>query len=333
MPLAALVRPDGYVPLTDRFLPHSAAGRAAIIGAFAALPFVHLLVVAGLDPNGWGAAVAEGLPSRFVNAYLIVLSFWGARHVAVRLVGVCRLTHDHGPRATWLTWLLPPVVLDVILGLATEGSRIGALPSGVAAGDGPIVVLSFGLVILVRLPQMAAFWTVVVALLTTARIDPERLPARYPDDRSLGMRPVGELVVVIFLLFSAAFVPVFLVSDISAVAFMPTIGLFLLGIAAMILGVWQIHRRMAHERTQQVDAATARFAAAYRAAVASEGAPTAKALEAASARLSTAEALLRGAESIHEWPFDERMQRIVAIVMTGVITGLIIRAILLPFGS
>ena len=41
--------------------------------------------------------------------------------------------------------------------------------------------------------------------------------------------------------------------------------------------------------------------------------------------LLVAEAILRGAESIHEWPFDDQMQRVAAIVMTGVVTGIVVR--------
>ncbi len=337
MTLAAIVRPDGYVPLTDRLLPRSPGARVAVIAGFAVLPFVHLLVVASIAPEGWAAAIAAGLPSRFVNAFLVVLSFWGAHHLGARLVEVCGLTHDHGPRATWLTWLMPPVVLDLVLGLANELTRLADLGPARAADDLPTLALSFVLALLIRLPQMAAFWTVVVALLMTARVDAEQLPGRYPDDRSLGMRPVGELVFVVFVMFSAAFVPVFLISEVSAIEFVPTIGLFVLGITAMVLAVWQVHRRMADERARQVSVAKARFAEAYRAAQAAsgggEGTAAERALDAAATRLSTAEALLRGAESIYEWPFDERMQRIVAIVLTGVVTGLIIRAVLLPFGT
>jgi hypothetical protein len=49
-------------------------------------------------------------------------------------------------------------------------------------------------------------------------------------------------------------------------------------------------------------------------------------------RLLEAEAILRGAESIFAWPFDEGMQRIVAVVATGVVTALAVRLVFFPFG-
>jgi hypothetical protein len=48
--------------------------------------------------------------------------------------------------------------------------------------------------------------------------------------------------------------------------------------------------------------------------------------------MSTVDALVKGAESIQPWPLDEGMLRVVAIVVTGVTTGIIIRLILFALG-
>ena len=39
--------------------------------------------------------------------------------------------------------------------------------------------------------------------------------------------------------------------------------------------------------------------------------------------------LLDGAESIHEWPFDERTQRIAGLLISSVITGVVVRLVIL----
>jgi hypothetical protein len=105
--------------------------------------------------------------------------------------------------------------------------------------------------------------------------------------------------------------------------------IFLLGLGVMVLAVSRLHRAMVEERNAQVAQARERFAGAYRAV---EARRRPKALEAQAVELQAASAILQGAESIFEWPFDERMQRIAAIVVTGVITGLVVRLILLGLG-
>ena len=69
------------------------------------------------------------------------------------------------------------------------------------------------------------------------------------------------------------------------------VAITLLGLAAMLVAVWQIHRRMAVERAHEVEAATRRYASAYRRA-ASDSQAT------AGSELQTAQLLLDGAKSI-----------------------------------
>jgi hypothetical protein len=328
----AFVRPDGYVPVSERVLPQGGAPRSIVVALFASTPFVHLLAtwaterVTGLTNAGLDE-LAGFLPARVLNAYLILLTIWAADHIAARLREVRALVpEDVGPRADWRTWLVPPLVFIAMFSIPFELTRLEALPDE-AAGRTATTIVSVILQVPIRLTQASAFWTVVVAVLAVGRM--HRLPGTFPEDRMLGLRPVGALLTTTLLLYAAAFAPSFLfgverVSDVILTSFV-----FLLGLGAMVLAVSRLHRAMVEERNAQVGRARERFAVAYRAV---EAQTRPKALEAQVVELQAASAILQGAESIFEWPFDERMQRIAAIVVTGVITGLVVRLILLGLG-
>jgi len=328
----AFVRPDGYVPLTERVLPEAGLARWIVVALFALTPFAHLLATwaieraTGLTTAGIDLLVAF-VPARLLNSYLILLTIWAAAHIAARLREVRALVpEDAGPRADWRTWLLPPLVFITMFSIPFELTRLETLPD-LAAGRTVTTIVSIALQVPIRLTQASAFWTVVVAVAAVARM--HRLPGTFPEDRTLGLRPVGTLLTTTLLLYAAAFVPSFLfgverLSDLILTSF-----IFVLGLAVMVLAVSRLHASMVDERAAQVARARDRFARAYRAVAAG---PPAKALEAQAVELQAASAILLGAESIYEWPFDERMQRIAAIVLTGVITGLVVRLILLGLG-
>lgn len=326
------VRPDGYVPLSERVLPDRGLGRWIVVVLFACTPFVHLLAVwateraTGLTASGLDA-LAGFLPARLLNSYLILLTIWAADHITKRLREVRALVpEDVGPPADWRTWLLPPVVFIATFSIPFELTRLEALPD-LVAGRTATTVVSVLLQIPIRLTQASAFWTVVVAVVAVGRM--HRLPGTFPEDRTLGLRPVGRLLTTTLLLYAAAFVPSFLfgverLSDIILTSF-----IFVLGLAVMVLAVSRLHGAMAMEREAQVATARARFAQAYRAL---EANTSPKTLETHTLQLQAAAAILQGAESIFAWPFDEGMQRIAGIVLTGVMTGVVIRLIFLALG-
>lgn len=320
----------GYVPITERVLAGTRLG-PWLVGIVATLPFVHLvgywalLRSTGLTADG-PESLASGVPMRLLNVYLIVLTFWAAGRISrqLRAVRVTLATSDDRP-GTWTTWLLPPLLLDLVLGTANELGHLSAFrPEAAAAAPGPFA-FSFAVGFLIRIPTLTAFWTAVIALLEVARLGRDGRLATFPEDRSLGFQGVGELVFELFGLLGAGFLPVLLLSG--GFGDLALNGALLGGsMAVMVLAIWRLHHRMTAARDDAITEARARYAQAYR------GAAQAPTDSTAGTALSTAEALLRGAESIHEWPFDERTQRLVAIVLTGVVTSLIVRLILYAFG-
>ena len=60
--------------------------------------------------------------------------------------------------------------------------------------------------------------------------------------------------------------------------------------------------------------------------------PTMKELKAQASALSVAQALEERAERLLEWPVDEGMTALVAIIATGVVTSVIVRVLLVAAG-
>ncbi|HVM30470.1 MAG TPA: hypothetical protein VM305_06850 [Candidatus Limnocylindrales bacterium] len=321
----------GYVPLTERFLPASWPARGAAIAAYAALPFVRMVAFAGLGV-AFGVApdfnelASARLPGALLNAYILFVVLFGMPIVARQLHSVRALAaEDAGAVTGGAGSIAAPLLIALVLTVATDTSLLldfGA--ERVAATPIPFAV-AFLLGVLIRIPQTTAFWTSVVTLLAVVEVGRRDPPVGFPDDRSLGLRPVGQALTTILLLYVAAFVPIFIFGTGRLTDFVAAVAVFALGLTAMLLAVWRVHQGMVRVREREVAGARARYAAAYRTAASEPDGG-------AGSALSTASALLQGAESIHEWPFDERMQRIAGIVLTSVVTGITVRLILLGLG-
>ena len=100
-------------------------------------------------------------------------------------------------------------------------------------------------------------------------------------------------------------------------------------VAMFFLSMSRLHRQMADAKAGYIAQMRALYAEAYGPLRAK---PTVKTLEARASLLSTAHALAERAERIQEWPVDERMTALVAIIVTGVVTSLIVRVLLVAAG-
>jgi hypothetical protein len=277
------------------------------------------------------------LPNRIANTYLLVLSFFVLRIGSRELEPVARLageTIDPSDRG-WLRGLLVPFLLAIVLSSTYLAGLIDALGVDRLAAAPVLFIATYIAGFLIGLPETAAFWFAIVGLLTVERVGRRGLPVGFPDDRGLGLRPVGRFVLFVFVAYTTGFIPALVTGSANNLPnFLAAIAIFLLGIAVMVFAVWRVHAAMAAERERRVAAARETYAAAYRAAEhALKGdADDRPHPSTSSASLLTAEALVRGAESIFQWPFDEGMQRIVAVVATGVVTAIVVRLIFFAVG-
>jgi hypothetical protein len=345
--LTPLTGTRGYRPLTERILAALGRPRPLWIVVLAALPWLRdavqyvLLVDAGAVNGAW---LAARVPVAITNSYLIVLSIWGTVRVTRKLAEVDGSEEDGdadvadvadvaGPTvsgASWTVWLLPPVLLAIALTAVLEAGRV--LDLGVAAARStPLPFILGGLIgFVMRLAPMTGFWTALLVLVELDRLGARRSqPADFPPDRSLGMRPVGELAFMVFWLVAAAFVPIFIVRSPSLLDVLVSVTFFAGEGAILVLALWRLHRGMVRTKGICLAEGRERYAQAYRAALDD---PHGQDMGRHAHALAVAESLLRGAESIQEWPLDDRMLRAAALIGVGVTTGVTVRFMILLLG-
>lgn len=339
--LTSVIEGSGYRPLTELVLTRLGRSRRALVVGLLVLPWARDLIVyllfrdGHLVGEGW---LASRAPTALTNSYLIALSIWGAARVARKLAALHdadgRLDTDARAAAwpsTWSAkWLVPPILLAVLMTAVVEAGRVVELGAPAATATPLPFVINALLGFVMRLAPMTGFWTAVLVLGSLARLGVSRVrPEDFPPDRSLGMRPVGDLAFDVFWMSTAAFIPMFLFRSPSLLDVVLTLVFFVVAGAVLVVALWHLHVAMARTKAICLDAARTRHAKAYRMAL--EDADG-RDVERRAHALAVAEALQRGAESIHEWPLDERMIRWVALIGAGVTTGVVVRLLSLSLG-
>ena len=330
IPTESLPPARAAVPVTERVLPHGRL-RWLVIAAWSAVPLARLGIFASLIAGaGLIAAPMDFVEIHFagalLNTYVLLIVLLGIRPVTKRLVQVAALGNERTERVARLNGsTLGPLLLLLVLLVLGEISTLIEFGGQAVAGAPVPFIVEFVFALLIRLPQAVALWTSVVALATIAELGRQPVPGSFPEDRSLGLRKVGTLLTTILLFYVSVLLPAFIFATARVADFLTVVTITLLGLAAMLVAVWQIHRRMVAERAHEVEAATRRYASAYRRA-ASDSQAT------AGSELQTAQLLLDGAKSIHEWPFDDRTERVAGLLLTSVLAGVVVRLILIGLG-
>jgi len=219
------------------------------------------------------------------------------------------------------------VVVPVMLTLAV--TAINAV--SVAPSYGPLVpVLLLPLVFLFLLPLMTFAWTYLLLLLGLDRLGRARLALDlFPQDRSLGLGPVGSLAFGGFVLLLAAAVPILVTGSQSLSTV--TLDLFVLGVVvlAFFLSMWRLHGQLREAKARYLAEMRALYAAAY---APLRAAPTLEALESQASTLGTAKALVERAENILSWPIDERLTATLISLVVGILISLAARVVLIAAG-
>lgn len=174
------------------------------------------------------------------------------------------------------------------------------------------------------------FWYGLALLTGLDRLG--RLPLRldrFPDDPSLGLRPVGALAAMALWIFAAVTVPYLLVSIDSRVDLTIGLVIFLAGIGLFFLSMARLHRQMAAAKQRYVASARALYAEAFEPV---KNSWTLTALAERAPLLGAAKALEDRALAIQEWPFDERTNSRIVILISGVTVAAITRLVLHSLG-
>jgi hypothetical protein len=320
-------------PITERVLRRLGGRRAVWILLWSAVPLLSPLIFSTVIRASGQAFPQEAFvagvltQSGLVWACLVLL--WGCGNLAAQ----ARSTRDELRRAA------PGEIPETIFG-------------AIARRDGPILLtvlvtliveannwLAFGpLAPLATLPVFMAYmvpimtfvWVYVAILVDINRLG--ELPVvldRFPQDRTMGLGRIGSLASTgLGTLFLAA-IPILLVGSDEPVTLAISLTLVVGAIASYALSMWRLHRQMAAAKRRYVANARRLYADAY--APIREH-PDVGSLTAASTALAVAQSLDERAAGLPTWPIDEGTARFVAVVVTGVITSLIVRALFAAIG-
>ena len=320
-------------PVTERILRRLGGRRAFWIVLWSAIPLLSPLIFSTVIRATGRAftqeAFASGLLTQAGIAWANLVLLWGSGHLA----GEARTTRDELCRAA------PAQVPESIFGaIARRDGPIlltlvvtGIVVANNWAAFGPEAPLAtLPLFLAYMLPIMTFIWVYVAILTDIDRLG--ELPVvldRFPQDRTMGLARVGSLASTgLGALFLAA-IPVLLIGSDQPVTLAVSLTLVFAAVGAFALSLWRLHRQMA--------AAKRRYCANTRKLYADAYAPIREhpdigSLTAASTALSVARSLDERAAGLPTWPIDEGTARFVAVVVTGVITSLIVRALFIAIG-
>jgi hypothetical protein len=314
-------------PLTERVLDRLGRPRWLWIALWASTALIAPACLLGtLAVQGELSRVASVpglLFAQMVIVYVAVVCLWGvgrltrdARALAadlVRMTGTERPLESLGGVAT----LVPPIVLTAAIEVVNTTWTWERYGAAVALVVLPLLTLSI-------LPIMTFVWTYVQLLVGLDRLGRGRLALDlFPQDRSLGLAPVGGLAFSGFVLVWAIVIPIFVTSQ-NTTTFAASVAIVPILVALFFLSMWRLHRQMSAAKARYVAETRELFAKAYE-PIRTSG--TLDALQAQAQLLGPAQALEERAERILEWPIDEGMTARIAIILTGIVTGLILRFI------
>lgn len=216
-----------------------------------------------------------------------------------------------------------PILLTIaVTAIVSAG---GAMTYGAL---GPLASLPFLFVYLV--PILTFVWVYVTILVGLNRVGRHPLTLTgFPEDRTLGLRSIGTLASagLGFLLIAAA--PVLIAAGDEPVTLAIGLGIVGIALAAFVASMWPLHQQMARAKERYVASTRRLYADAY--APMMEDASQAT-LEAQSGALGAARSLDERAQSLQTWPIDEGTLRFVAVIVSGVVTSLVVRAVFAALG-
>ena len=204
-----------------------------------------------------------------------------------------------------------------------------ATPSTVAEFGSAVGLVDIPLLFVVTVPIMTFVWTYAAILVGLDRLGQSRLALDlFPQDRSLGLAPIGAAAISGFWLVVVAAAPILVLgaSDLTTLAL--SVGLVLITVCLFVLSMLRLHAQMR--------AAKARYVAMTHGLVADAYAPAGPGAgpRDAPGEFGRAQAPVigRARRANPQWPIDERIVASITVVVTGVVS-LIVRVVLDTFGA
>jgi hypothetical protein len=319
----------GDLLLTERILrvlPGPGLGWMVVWALAAIVRPIELVIVLGATGEPARAGdIGEVFRTQGLFAYVVLVTLWGAVHLADRIEQLApalrSLAPDGPPTQAFprLTSRLGPIALTAAVVAVATPTTVVEYGSAVAVVDLPILTIMV-------LPIMTFVWTYGVLLAGLDRLGRSRLSLDlFPQDRTLGLAPVGQAAFTGFWLTFAAAAPLLLVSGQDEATLVIGVAVVAATVALFVLSMARIHAQMREAKGRYVTMARAFVAVAYE-PIRANG--TLETIQERAPALSAAQAIADRAEKILEWPIDERMVAFMTVVVTGVVTSLAVRFVL-----
>lgn len=216
----------------------------------------------------------------------------------------------------------PLILTAVVAIIITAGgwSRYGPLP--------PFAALPLLLVYL--LPILGFLWAYVATLVDVNRLGTLPLALGvFPQDRTLGLDKIGGLASTGLGLMLIASLPVLLAGSDEPITLGISLVIVALTVGVFVLSVWRLHRQMVGAKARYVEVARRLYAEAYAPIREDE---SVEKLAAQASSLQVAQSLEGRAHDLVTWPFDEGTLKFMVVVITGVVTSLVVRALFVAVG-
>lgn len=328
-----VVAPRESTPITERVLGRLGPPRGLWIAGWALLPLLSPIVFSSAVRLS-GRPFASGefldyLATQGSLAYATGLLLWGTgrlgRGAAAARDGLVRLAPSTMPGDLFerIGSVAGPLVATVAVAAIISANgwlTYGPLP--------PLAALP--LLVAYLIPIMTFLWVYLAVLVDVHRIG--RVPLAldtFPQDRTLGLGGLGSLASTGLGLLLAAAAPVLLVGSDEPVTLVVSLGIVALAVGTFLMAMWRLHLQMAAVKARAIVATRALYADAYAPLRAT---PTLETLSAQASVLGTAQALDERAHALPTWPIDEGTLRFLAVIVTGVVTSVVVRALFAAIG-
>ncbi len=273
-------------------------------------------------------------PGRMVavsSAYVNLLALWAIAKVTADLEAirplVQRLTARTAGGNSWpfsgVESVAGPMVFGLVMTTLWNVTDFARYP-------GPVTAILIPVMFAAWLPAETALWFFGALLVGLHRLG--RKPLRlipFEEDRSLGLRPLGSVAFISFVVLTAAVLPLVATQWRDPRGAITNLLFFLGFVVLFFASLHGLHRQMVEAKAAVLEQTHRLYVEAFR--------PIRDrwSLESAaeqSARLTAAEAIERRAAAIQEWPLDEGLLARLAAIVTSVVGVILARLILSRFG-
>jgi hypothetical protein len=269
--------------------------------------------------------------NRTAVTFAVLLSLWGTARITDELQGLgpvlAKVVEQEEPDVDRLFRGIDSTLLPLLLTAAT----MVVLPLDEAVGGDPAAALIQAVTwLVIGIPLWTAVWVYLTLQIGLNRLGRGHLTLQaYRGDRSLGLRPVGNLAFTGFWMLLGTVGPLVLtnLSDIPGV--IVGISVLVAGVGLFFLSLRRLNRQMVAVKQRELERVRDLYRHAYQ-PVRDE--PTLEVLQRQAGLRSAAEALESGQSASKTWPFDEAIFAQVVTIASSVAVIIISSLILTPVG-